>query len=1206
MQYASFNTGSHNRSMTLICSDCSHENPSDAGFCQDCGQPLMRDCASCGTSNTLEAKFCLQCGTRLDVKSDPEQESKLKSLQETAPHELREKIKAARTEIEGQRKPVTIVFTDIVGSTAIAEKLDPEEWKEVVQGAHHHVSEAVHRYEGTIAQLLGDGVLAFFGAPITHEDDPERAVRAALDLQDGIREYREALAGFVDDFHIRVGIHTGEVVVGPVGGEGHTEYLAIGDAVNIAARLEGAAAPDQVLISKSCASFVEHAVELEAFKPIKAKGKSEPVQAAVVQGLKAEPGLARGIGGVRTPFVGREVELAQLEGILLDLCQGKGQIVALIGDTGIGKTRLLEEARKTTCEEGSNERNLHFDPKSIRWLEGRALSYGGSLSFWMINQLLLADLGLSDGASQVKIKAALRKRLWDLFEEEKATRILPFLTHLLGLSQEGIDAKLIEHMDGESIKLQTMIYLAEYFERIAEMCPTILVLEDLHWADPSSLETLTHLLPLTDRVPLTFALLMRIDPDHGSWELKSTVQKELPHRLTEIHLHRLGSRESQMLVEQLLRPDVIPEDLRKLILLRADGNPFYLEEVVRHLLESELVIEQNGQWIVSESITEVGLPETLQGVLLARIDRLEEDVRDTLQMASVIGKSFLFKLLQAIAEAESELELHLTQLQRADLVWEKVRLPDLEYIFKHSLTQEAAYNSLLIERRRTFHLKVGESMEELFSDRIEDFLGLLAYHFESAGSLEKAGDFLVRAGDKAFKEAASKETIDYFTRARKIYEKLDDQVKIGQLENWLGNIHWIVGDRHTATEYLSRSLSTLESSGDTIEHAWVIYDISRMHMLASEYDKAIDWGEQALSLSEKLGAEEVQAEVLNNLGCSRISIGRIEKGLNDLQESLRLSLELGFSDSASRGYYNLGEQLIAIGRYKEARANYELYHDHALRAGVYKGIDEALAILRLAQLDWLQGRWGAALDRIPKFEEELIGVMNVWAHSMIGMMNNDLGQAEKVCNDLENLLAVAVSADELQTTVPYLGQLARAYADLGRDEETARTIQQLIDLIDGNPYFDHASTTSLLFSCQWFAAQSDVSSLEKCKGSVYRLESLYKQLEFPEPKAALEEGRGYLALAQDQPEQATEHFRKAVEVWESLGRPYDEARALGYLGRAQVALDQPETAKESLNEALNLIGNLADQLEDDEVRNSFLESQLVSEIRQARAALATS
>ncbi|MFV1858053.1 MAG: ABC transporter substrate-binding protein, partial [Anaerolineales bacterium] len=706
----------------------------------------------------------------------PGDDVRLASLQQSAPDGVQEKLRAASDSVEGERKPVTILFADIVGSTSIAEKLDPEEWKEVVAGAHQRVGEAIYRYEGTIAQLLGDGVLAFFGAPITHEDDPIRAVRAALDIQESIREYARELEGYVDDFQMRVGINTGTVVIGDIGTDLHVEYLAIGDAVNVAARLESAAEPGSVLISDISARLIGDDFELVDRGEISAKGKSEGVPALEVVGTTGIPEVRRGIGRTQAPYVGREQELGSLLSKIQSLREGQGHIVAVLGEPGIGKSRLVDEARRSSDEDKRSEET------DIRWLEGRSLSYGKTLSFWPIAQLLLSDLGLSDGAPEVKIKVELRKRV-DALLGDKAVEAFAYLGHLMGL---GSDPKIKEHiqgLDGETVKRQTMIALTEYFRRVAESQPTALVLEDLHWADPSSMEVLERLLPLTDRVALMILIPMRIERDHRSWLLLSEARTEYPHRYAEIHLGRLSDGQIDQLVQDLLRVSEAAEQIRELVRSRAEGNPLYLEEMVHHLLERGLIERVNGNWQPTEAIEDSGVPETLEGVLLARIDCLDADVRDTLQLASVIGKSFLYRILQAISEAEQELEGHLTQLQRVDLVREKARQPELEYIFKHALTQEAAYNSLLQGRRREFHAKVGEALEQLFPDRIEEFLGLLAHHFDAAEAQDKALSYLIQAGDKARLEEAHEEALDLYGRALQLSQESGDAAR--EAHTWL-------------------------------------------------------------------------------------------------------------------------------------------------------------------------------------------------------------------------------------------------------------------------------------------------------------------------------------------------------------------------------------------------------------------------------------
>jgi ABC-type oligopeptide transport system substrate-binding subunit/class 3 adenylate cyclase len=689
----------------------------------------------------------------------------LQALKATAPQVLQEKLRAAKDEIDGERKPVTILFADIVGSTALAEKLDPEEWKEIVSGAHQRMSEGIYRYEGTIAQLLGDGLLAFFGAPITHEDDPIRAVLAAMDIQEQIHEYGHSLRGVIEQFQLRIGINSGNVVVGDIGSDLHVEYLAIGDAVNIAARLQSNAQPGKILLSENTARFAQTAFEMKECGPIQLKGKSTPLTVFEVIKSKAVAERGRGITGLESPLIGREREMDLLQGAIRSLSEGRGQIVALMGEAGIGKTRLLEEVRFAVSGI-SAEGEMHV---RLRWLDGRSLSYGAGLPFWPIAQLLLSDLGLSDGDPEVRIKASLRRRVTELFGPETVD-VLPFLLHLLGLRLSEDEQVQLKRLDSETLRHQVLSSLEKYFEKIAIEAPTGIIFEDLHWADPSSLDTIENLLSITDRAPLMILMVMRIDREHGSHNLKMIAESEYAHRFSEIELTRLPPEDSALLVSNLLEVADLPPSIRDLILTRSDGNPFYLEEIIRNLIDQEVLQQHGEKWRASEDILEVTIPETLQGVLLARIDRLEDEVRSTLQIASVIGKNFLYRLLEAIRAAEQQLDLHLTALQRADLVREKSRWPELEYMFKHALTQEAAYQSLLVERRKKFHLQVGNAIEELFSDREEEFLGLLAHHFEAADEVEKALKYLLRAGDKARLDDTVSEAVDYYQRALDIID----------------------------------------------------------------------------------------------------------------------------------------------------------------------------------------------------------------------------------------------------------------------------------------------------------------------------------------------------------------------------------------------------------------------------------------------------
>lgn len=800
--------------MTLMCSVCSHENPAEAEFCLNCGRPLERDCPDCGAANPAQAKYCIHCGERQAGPKQLEPQSKLRSLQETTPPELSETIRSEQAEVEGVRKPVTILFTDIVGSTSIAEKLDPEIWKEIVVGAHQRVSASVYRYEGIIAQLLGDGVLAFFGAPITHEDDPLRAAHAALAIQHSVEAYAQELGSVVDDFKMRVGISTGTVVIGEIGSDMHTEYLAIGDAVNVAARLQSAADPGKVVISGPCARLVDTEFELKEIGELGVKGKAEPVQAFELVGVRAEPENWGTFKDFPTPYVGRAREMEKLRSCLLALCSGHGQIVAVMGDAGIGKTRLVEEVRSVVCDDAAQQETMPMSATSIRWLEGRALSYGGSLSYWTISQLLLADLGLSDGIPKVKIKVALRQRVRELFGAEGVDRVLPYLAYLLGVNGELEDS--IRSFDGRISKDAVLKSVREYFRHVAEEAPTVLLFEDMHWADPSSLEALEGLLPLTDRAPLMILMLMRVERDHASWGVKLKVETDYSYRTTEILLSSLSKDDASSLLEQLLGAAKLPREIWRTIMQRAEGNPFYLEEVIRHLKDQGLIVRDEEGWHPTVPLDVMSIPDSLQGVLLARIDRLDEDVRSTLQMASVIGRSFLYKILETICEAETELDTHLSQLQREDLIREKARLPELEYIFKHGLTQEAAYDSLLYEQRKAIHLRVGKALENLFADRAEEFLGILAYHFEAAGANPKAVEYLQKAGDQARQEYGHNEAVDFYERALAILNQDQDHESAARTLMKLGLTYHTAFDFNRSRQAFSEAFA-VRRLGATIQ-----------------------------------------------------------------------------------------------------------------------------------------------------------------------------------------------------------------------------------------------------------------------------------------------------------------------------------------------------------------------------------------------------
>jgi ABC-type oligopeptide transport system substrate-binding subunit/class 3 adenylate cyclase len=765
------------REVGMHCPKCNTENRENAKFCINCGARLMLVCPECGTQLPPSARFCDACGAQVgalpgEVREEPgAPDAVAERLQRLVPRELAERLRASGGEMAGERRMVTILFCDVTGSTAMAEDLDPEDVMEIMDGAFDVLIEPIVRYEGTVARLMGDAVLAFFGAPIAHEDDPERACRAALEIVEGARAYGDKLARErgLKGFDVRVGINTGLVVVGEVGSDLRVEYTAMGDAINVAARMEGAAEPGTILVTEDTHKLIAPLFETEALGPIEAKGKAEPVSTYRVMALKEVPGKARGIAGLDSPLVGRKEEVAALEKVLERLEAGVGGIVTIVGEAGIGKSRLVAEVRKRNLakvREPDGSRDPSQGLASIQWVEGRCLSYGSSIAYLLWLDVLRNLLGITPERPPTEVRDVLREAVTRLCPES-FDDVYPYLGRLMSLPLEAETQVPLKRLNGKELKAKTFGALEMVLAGAADEHPLVAVCEDLHWADPTSIEVLEQLLPLTGRASLLMMCVFRLDKEHGSWRLRETAAREYGYRHTDLWLERLSAAESETLVRNLLRLEALPQELRARILSQAEGNPLYAEEIIRSLIDEGAVVrdEVRGRWEATQEVDAIPIPDTLQGVLTARIDRLEHETKRVLQMAAVIGRVFLYRVLAAIAEEERRLDDRLLTLQQEELIRERARLPELEYIFKHELTREAAYNGLLKRERRVFHRQVAEALERLFPGRVKEQAGLLAHHWERAGDAEKAVHYLLDAGDRARDLYAHAEAVGYYERA---------------------------------------------------------------------------------------------------------------------------------------------------------------------------------------------------------------------------------------------------------------------------------------------------------------------------------------------------------------------------------------------------------------------------------------------------------
>ncbi len=598
------------------------------------------------------------------------------------------------------------MFCDLVGSTPLAERLDPEVFGQVLHQYEAVCTEAVARFGGHIARSFGDGLLIYFGYPLAHEDDSRRAVRAALQVLHDLRRLNEQLQPAKDvELAVRIGIDTGWVVVGERSAGDWHESLGVGLTLHLAARLQSIAQANTVLISAATYQLVHGEFECQRLGARRLKGISEPVQVYRVWGVWSGPRRTAG-QGLCSPLVGRDRELESFTQGLERLLAGQGGIISILAEAGLGKSRLVAEAKETLA------RGCELSPRWL-WLEGRALSFGQTISYWPFQEILQQVAGIAQNDSEEIAWTKLEQQVTALFPDHVA-EILPYLASVLALPIRKFEER-VKYLDGEGMRRQIFFTARRFFERLAQAQPLALILEDLHWVDQSSADLVEHLLPLVERVPILVCGVGRPDAQTPAMRLRELAARDYAECHTEITLAPLSPADGAQLICNLLGIEDVSPSVRGMILGKAEGNPFFVEEVIRAMIALGAIVRDSatGRWHTSPRAEHVTIPDTIQGVIMARVDRLDEEVKQVLRLASVIGRTFFYRVLRAIDEADRELDRHLGQLQHIEFILEKSRAPELEYIFKHALTQEATYESILLQRRRELHAQVGRCIERL-------------------------------------------------------------------------------------------------------------------------------------------------------------------------------------------------------------------------------------------------------------------------------------------------------------------------------------------------------------------------------------------------------------------------------------------------------------------------------------------------------------
>jgi class 3 adenylate cyclase/tetratricopeptide (TPR) repeat protein len=1113
----------------MECPKCEFENREGAKFCNECGNKLEVACPGCGKINRLGSKFCDECGHNLGLLSEPSPrdlslDEKLAKIQRYLPKGVTEKILAQRGKIEGERKQVTVIFCDMEGFTALSERLGPEEAYSVMDQVYEILIHKVHDYEGTVNEMTGDGIVALFGAPIALEDAPQRAIRSSLAIHWEMARFSDRIkqeGKNIPPVRMRIGIHTGPVVVGTLGNDLRVEFKAVGDTVNLASRMQELAEPGTTYVTEETFRPTEGLFRFESLGEKEVKGREERVTvyraiAPSTRRTRFDVSAERGL----TPFVGRERELELLLDGLDRSKAGRGQAFSIMAEAGVGKSRLLYEFRKAVANE------------DVTFLEGRCLSYSRGVAYHPVIDILKSNFDIGEGDGDSDIKEKLRRGLKVLRADEAST--LPYLLELLAVKESGID-KI--SMSPEVKKDRIIDALRRIVLKGSEIRPLIMAFEDLHWIDKSSEDQLKHLLESIPGARILLIFTYRQEFVH-TWGAKSF------H--SQVMLNRLSNRESLMMVSHLLGTEEFDRDLEEFILEKTEGVPFFIEELIKSLKDLKIIEKKDNRYRVTKDIKEVTIPATVQDVIMARVDRLPEVIKSLLQTVSVIGRESSYDLIKRITDlAEQELLSHLSVLKDSELLFERGIYPQSTYIFKHALTQEVAYNSLLLKRRKEIHEEIGKSIEALSPDRLEEHYELLAYHYAQSANTDKAVHYLDLANQKAARVHAMEEAKAYFDEAMGLLDTLPE-----------------------TEENRQRRISLLVNQGMVV-------------LLLFKYQEYYDLLTRYEPMARELGNPELLGAFYVRLGDCEYSFGHFDQSVQTLTKAAELVEASGNVEETGYAYMWLEFSHFMRGDYDRVLALKEDVVRTMEQRSNLRWHPYALSIA--ARAYGCLGRWEEAV----KEGQKAVSVAEeVSDNSLISWSAWNLSTAYSWRGDLAR--AVEYGEMALQKA-PTLADKAFAQRSLGwalcRAGEPNRGIELLTAVL---PIFragfmaSGIPLTCYLGEGHWLAGEDDKAR-----------QTLEEGLEIAERCGA----RYYAGFAQrllgeialkTNPAQAP-HFEKSIAIFREIKAENELALACAGYGRLHKQQGKVDRAREYLTKALDIFERLGTLIEPDKVREELAE-----------------
>ncbi|KPK24898.1 MAG: hypothetical protein AMK69_15510 [Nitrospira bacterium SG8_3] len=1054
------------------------------------------------------------------VQRDLSFDEKIAKIQRYLPKGLTEKILSQRDRIEGEHKQVTVMFCDMAGFTALSEELGPEDAYGIMDEVYELLIHKVHDYEGTVNEMTGDGIMALFGAPIALEDAPQRAVRSAMAihremarLSDRIRREKKD----IPSLKMRIGIHTGVVVVGTLGNDLRVEFKAVGDTVNVASRTEGLAEPGATYVTEETFKLVEGLFRFEALGAKKVKGKKEPISlyrviAPSTRRTRFDVSAERGL----TPFVGRDRDLELLRDGFERARAGKGQAFSIISEAGVGKSRLLYEFRKAVTDE------------DVIFLEGKCLSYSRGVAYHPIIDILKSNFDIQEADGESEIREKVRKGLNILQADETST--LPYLLELLSVKESGLDDTQVTP---EAKKAGIMKALNHIVIKSSQIRPLIMAFEDLHWIDKSSDGVLKDLLEWIPgaRVLLLFTFRPEFVPMWGGRSYHNHV-----------NLNRLSNRESLLMVSHLLGSEDIEETLEGFILEKTEGVPFFVEEFIRSLIDLKIIERRNKKYHLTKDVQYVAIPSTIQDMLMARVDSLSDGAKEVLQTGSVVEREFNYELMkQLMALPDQELLSRLSALKESELLYERGIFPQSTYVFKHALTREVVYSSLLQKRRAGIHKAIGKSIETLYPDRLEEFFEMLAYHSFRGEDWQRALKYNRQAGLKALSFSAYEEAQSYFEKALESLNKLSrTRERILQEIDLRFNTRaalFPLGRHDEWAEYVQAAEPLAKEVGDKARLANCYNYLSTHLWTRGRHKEAIRLCEEGLGLAESAGDFSVHISTMFHLGIPLLYTGEYER-------QVKLHREVA-----------------------ERLSGPTVFERHGL-AGLPSVLARGLLSWGLAELGKFQEAEERALQGVKIAEQGNNLFSTTFVYAWLGTVYLLRGALDRAIESLEKALAMCREADVLAAFSFTAASFGHAQSLLGHPDHAVPILQEAVRPQEAS-FSPVSSGYPLTALAEVYRLKGDTK--EAIRNAEEAL-SIFSQ----------REERGFAAWAlyymakiksEDKSEQiqhAIQTYRQAMEQARGLGmRPLVAHNHLG-LGQVYIKKGEPRKARSELMAAIDL------------------------------------